>query len=94
MQEDESDHTTGLPKLLRSCNIAVASAVVGAMAQYAWCDQRRREEQKGIALAMQGLKLYNEKRSKEEAAEKLKAVAEEAKQREEALSKKSWYKVW
>jgi hypothetical protein len=31
---------------------------------------------------------------KEENAEKLKAIAEEAKLREERMNKKSWYDIW
>jgi len=83
-----------MPKLLRSCNIAVAAFLAGAVGQYTWCERRRREEQRGIALALQGLKLYNERKAKEENAEKLKAVAEEAKRREEQMNRKSWYNIW
>jgi actin-related protein len=83
-----------MPRLLRSCNIAVGTAFVSAVGMYTWCDQRRREEAKGIDLAMRGLKAYNQKQAREEKEEKLKAIAEEARGREQELSKKSWYKVW
>ena len=88
------DSETGMPKLLRSCNIAVGGWFVGAVGMYAWCDKRRREEQRGIALAMQGLKLYNDRIAKEEKAEKMKAIAEEARLREDQMNKKSWYNIW
>jgi hypothetical protein len=72
----------------------VVACLVGSVGNYYWCDKRRREEQRGIALALQGLKLYNERKANEESAEKLKAIAEEAKLREERMNKKSWYNVW
>lgn len=83
-----------MPKLWRSSHIAVAGCFAGAVGMYAWCDKRRREEQRGIALAMQGLKTYNDRMANEEKAEKMKAIAGEAKLREERLNKKSWYNIW
>jgi hypothetical protein len=58
---------------------------------YAWCESRRKEEQKGIAAAVIGVKVLNEKKARERAA------AEEAAQKatEEARVKnKPWYRVW
>jgi hypothetical protein len=57
---------------------------------YAWCDSRRKEEQKGMAAAVMGMKILNEKKARERAAEEApQKAAEEAREKN-----KAWYKVW
>lgn len=57
---------------------------------YAWCDSRRKEEQKGMAAAVMGMKILNEKKAQERAAEEAaQKAAEEGREKN-----KAWYKVW
>lgn len=82
-----ADLTLGLAAMVMTTNLAVGGFAVTSLAMHYWCDQRRQEEAKGMALAIAGMKMLNEKRSKE------KAEAEEAtKAAAEKLQKKSsWW---
>jgi hypothetical protein len=63
---------------------------------YYWCDQRRKEEARGMALAVQGMKMLHEKKAREKlAAEEAAQAAVAAKAEEEARRRKQqWYRIW
>lgn len=61
---------------------------------YYWCDQRRRQEARNIAIAVQGMKMLHEKKAREKAAEEAAAAAAAAKAEEERKRNHRWYKVW
>jgi len=63
---------------------------LAAMGMYTWCEARRKEEQKGMAAAVMGMKMLKEKKAREQAAEEAAQKAFEQ-QREKD---KPWYKVW
>ncbi|KIW12185.1 hypothetical protein PV08_09461 [Exophiala spinifera] len=81
----------GLSSMLVTTNWAVGGFVLTASGMYAWCERRRREEQRGIAQAVIGMKMLQEKKARERAAAEARA-----KEEEEALKKKNqrWYKFW
>lgn len=54
--------------MLSASNWAVAGFALTSMSMYYWCDQRRREEAKGMAAAVAGMKMLNEKKAREKAA--------------------------
>lgn len=60
---------------------------------YYWCEQRKRKEAQGIAAAMQGLKMLNEKKAREK-AEAAEAEAALLKAEEERKRNQKWYKLW
>lgn len=62
----------------RAANLAAAGFVVVSLGQYTWCESRRREEAKGMALAVIGMKKLQEKRQREKDAEEAKAAAAKA----------------
>jgi hypothetical protein len=78
---------SGLTGMVMTTNLAVAGFAATSMAMHYWCDQRRQEEAKGMALAIAGMKMLNEKKSKEkiEAEEANKAAAEKL------AKKSSWW---
>jgi hypothetical protein len=80
----------GLTAVGTTANWAVGGFTLAACGMYAWCESRRKEEQKGMAAAVIGMKMLNEKKARERAAEEAaqKAV-EQAGEKE-----KPWYKVW
>ncbi|KIW66548.1 hypothetical protein PV04_05872 [Phialophora macrospora] len=86
----------GLSSMLTTANFAVAGFVLSASGMYYWCDQRRREEARGMALAVQGMKMLHEKKAREKsAAEEAARAAAAAKAEEEARTRKQqWYKFW
>lgn len=88
--------TRGLYKLNMTTRWAVGMFAVTACGMHYWCDRRRREEAKGIAAAVTGMKMLHEKKAREE-AEKKKA-AEEAQrikmEEEERKKKETWWKPW
>jgi hypothetical protein len=75
-------------------NWSVAGFSVVASAMYYWCDQRRREEAKGMAMAVVGMKKLHEKKAREKAEAEAAQKAAAAKAEEERLRKQSWYKFW
>ena len=91
-----SDLVTGLSSSLTTSNFAVGGFLVSASAMYYWCDQRRKEEARGMAMAVQGMKMLHEKKAREkEAAEEAARVSAAAKADAEALKRKQqWYKFW
>lgn len=87
----------GLKNIQRTSNFAVGAFAASSVGMFYWCQSRRREEARGMAAAVAGMKMLHEKRAKEEAAEKekQKAAEEARKQAEEKAKKsKSWWKVW
>ena len=82
--------SVGLTGVGATANWAVGAFCLSAGGMYAWCEQRRKEEQKGMAAAVIGMKMLNEKKAKERAVEEAaQKAAEEAEKRN-----KPWYKVW
>ena len=80
----------------RAANFSVAGFAITSLVQYTWCESRRKEEAKGMALAVIGMKKLQEKRQREKEAEEAKAeakaeaerLAEE--QRQKQKQKSSW----
>ncbi|KAK5454359.1 hypothetical protein LTS15_006359 [Exophiala xenobiotica] len=84
----------GLSSMVATTNYAVGAFALTAGGMYAWCEQRRKEEQRGIAQAVIGMKVLQEKRAREKAAEEA-AVAAKAKEAEEERKRNQrWYKFW
>ena len=80
----------GLTAVGTTANWAVGGFALAAMGMYTWCESRRKEEQKGMAAAVIGMKMLNEKKARERAVEEAtKKAAEEAREQS-----KPWYKVW
>lgn len=78
--------------MLMTANYAVGGFALTACGMYYWCQKRRIEEARGMAAAVAGMKILNEKKAREREAEAA-AKAAAAKVEEEQKSKK-WYKVW
>ena len=80
--------------MVATTNYAVGAFVLTASGMYYWCEQRRKEEQRGIAQAVIGMKVLQEKRARDKAAEEA-AVAAKAKEAEEERKRNQrWYKFW
>jgi Protein of unknown function (DUF3767) len=82
----------------RAANFAAAGFVIMSMGQYAWCESRRREEAKGMAMAVIGMKKLQEKRQLEKEAEEAKAAAGKAEAErlaeEQRQKQKSGWSFW
>jgi Protein of unknown function (DUF3767) len=79
----------------RAANIAAAGFAIISLGQYTWCESRRKEEAKGMALAVIGMKKLQEKRQREKEAEEAKKaeaerLAEEQRQKQKQKQKSSW----
>jgi cytochrome c oxidase assembly protein subunit 20 len=86
---------SGLSSTLATANWAVGGFTVAATSMYYWCDQRRREEARGMAVAVQGMKMLHEKKAREKAAAEETARATVAEAEEKARKRKEpWYKFW
>ncbi|KIX02213.1 uncharacterized protein Z518_08152 [Rhinocladiella mackenziei CBS 650.93] len=83
----------GLSGGLVTANFMVAGFTVTACGMYYWCDERRKQEAKGIAAAVAGMKYLQEKRAREKEEEAAQA-AEAAKVEEERKRNRQWYKFW
>lgn len=81
-----------------AANCAVAGFAMMSMGQYAWCESRRKEEAKGMALAVIGMKkLQEKKRLEKEAEEARTAVAAAEAERfadEQRQKRKSGWSFW
>lgn len=84
---------TGVSRSWITANYAVGTFAIASLGMYTWCQSRRREEAKGMALAVAGMKMLHEKKAREEAEEKAKA-SEAAQKLKEEDKNKPWYKVW
>ncbi|KIX94651.1 uncharacterized protein Z520_09697 [Fonsecaea multimorphosa CBS 102226] len=85
----------GLSSMLITTNLAVAGFALSASGMYYWCDQRRREEARGMALAVQGMRMLHEKKAREKAAEEAaRAAAAAAVEEQERKRRAHWYKFW
>ena len=84
---------SGLSSMLVTSNYAVGAFALSASAQYYWCTQRQREENKGMAQAVRGMQMLNEKAARER-AQKQAAEADRLKAEEEQRQNRSWYKFW
>ena len=62
---------------------------------YYWCDMRRKEEQRGIAQAVVGMKMLHEKKAREKkAAEEAAAVLKAKEEEEQRKCNQRWFKFW
>lgn len=77
----------GLASMMTTSHWAVGAFCVTSTGMYYWCDQRRKQEAKGIAAAMAGMKMLNEKKAREKAE----AVEAAKKAHEEKQKKSSWW---
>ena len=81
-----------------AANFAVAGFAVMSMGQYAWCESRRKEEAKGMALAVIGMKKLQEKKRLEKEAEEARAAAAAAEAErfadEQRQKRKSGWSFW
>ncbi|OAG39500.1 hypothetical protein AYO21_06328 [Fonsecaea monophora] len=87
----------GLSSMLITTNLAVTGFALSASGMYYWCDQRRREEARGMAMAVQGMKMLHEKKAREKAAEEAARVATAAAadiEEQERKRRAHWYKFW
>jgi Protein of unknown function (DUF3767) len=79
----------------RAANLAAAGFAIMSIGQYAWCESRRREEAKGMAMAVIGMKKLQEKKYLEKEAEEAReaaamAEAERLKEEQRQKKKSSW----
>jgi biopolymer transport protein ExbB/TolQ len=86
--------STGLSSMLMTTNLAVSAFALTSVGMYTWCLQRQRKEASGIAQAMHGLKLLNEKKAREKAEEEAAAEVARLKAEEEKKRNQKWYKPW
>ncbi|EXJ93730.1 hypothetical protein A1O1_02123 [Capronia coronata CBS 617.96] len=85
----------GLSSIAASANLAVAGFALTASGMYYWCDQRRKEEARGMAAAVVGMRMLHEKKAREKkAAEEAAQAAAAAKAEEERIRSQRWYKFW
>ncbi|RMZ90888.1 hypothetical protein DV736_g1882, partial [Chaetothyriales sp. CBS 134916] len=82
----------GLSSMLLTTNIAVVAFSATSMAMYKWCRDRQQEEAKNMALALNGMRLLNEKKAREkaEAEEAARKAEEERKARPWSSRLKFW----
>jgi hypothetical protein len=85
---------TGLSSMLLTTNLAVTAFALTSAGMYTWCLQRQRKEASGIAQAMYGLKLLNEKKAREKAEEEAAAEAARLRAEEDKKRNQKWYKPW
>lgn len=72
--------------MLATSNWAVGGFCATSSAMYYWCERRRIQEAKSMALAVAGMKMLNEKRAREKAEA---ATAQQAEKEEK--KKSSWW---
>ncbi|RMZ79068.1 hypothetical protein DV737_g3564, partial [Chaetothyriales sp. CBS 132003] len=82
----------GLSSMLLTTNIAVIAFSATAMAMYKWCRDRQREEAKNMALALNGMRMLNEKKARERA--EAEEAARKAEEEMKAGSLSSRLKFW
>lgn len=83
----------GLKATGKAANLATAGFAILSMGQYTWCESRRKEEARGIALAVIGMKKLEEKKQREKQEEEAKVAAAEAEKLAETQrqkQKRSW----
>ncbi|KIW86858.1 uncharacterized protein Z519_12479 [Cladophialophora bantiana CBS 173.52] len=80
--------------MLITTNLAVAGFALSASGMYYWCDQRRREEARGMAMAVQGMRMLHEKKAREKAAEDAARAAAAEIEEQEQKRRGQWYKFW
>lgn len=87
---------TGLHKLNITTRYAVGAFALTACGMHYWCDRRRKEEAKGIAAAVTGMKMLHDKKAKEDAQKKRETDEAERirKEEEERKKKETWWKPW
>ena len=75
-------------------NYAVVSFAVASVGMYTWCENRRREEAKGMAAAVAGMKMLHDKKDREERERKEALALAVKKEEEDRIRNKKWYKPW
>lgn len=85
---------SGLRGMWMTTNWAVGGFSTTALGMFYWCQERRKEEARGMAAAVAGMKMLHEKRAKEDAEQRM--VEEQTKLMEEEarIKQKRWYKPW
>ena len=78
--------------MLLTSNLAVGSFCVTASGMYYWCTKRKQEEARGMAMAVAGMKLLNEKKAREKA--EVEAALKKAEEESKAQSWTSKVKFW
>ena len=86
----------GLILAKRAANFGVVGFVALSTGQYMWCESRRREEARNMAMAVVGMKKLQEKKRREEEAEKAKQAAADAERKaeEERVTRQRSWKFW
>ena len=79
--------------MVATTNYAVGSFAVAATGMYYWCTERQREEARGMAKAVAGMKMLNEKKARERAEEEA-VQAARLKAEMEQKQNQRWYKFW
>lgn len=84
---------SGVKGLFWASQFAVGTFTLVAGGMYTWCQHRRKEEAKGMALAVQGMKMLHEKKRKEEEVLRLKTEEEKIlkQEEEERQKKRRWF---
>lgn len=83
--------------MMMTTNLAVLAFAGTSCGMFAWCNARRREEARGMAVAVAGMKMLNDKKAKEKDEERRRAEEAERLAREleeEKRRNKRWYKWW
>ena len=78
--------------MLLTTNYAVGAFAITSIGMYTWCTSRQREEMKGMAIAVAGMKMLNEKKLKEKAEEEERQKVRE-REEDERRQKQGW-KLW
>jgi hypothetical protein len=80
--------------MLATTNWAVGTFALAASGMHYWCTERQRKEAKGIAAAVAGMKMLNDKKAKERAEEEAAEQAQKLKLAEAQRNSPKWYKFW
>lgn len=83
----------GLRRIHYTTSYSVGTFAVTACGMKVWGDRRQREEAKGIAAAVTGMKMLHEKRDREAKEKKMKEEEDKRRREEEERKRKSW-KWW
>ena len=79
--------------MVATTNYAVGSFAIAASGMYYWCTERQREEARGMAKAVAGMKMLNDKKARERAEEEALQAARTRSELERKQNQK-WYKFW
>jgi Protein of unknown function (DUF3767) len=85
---------TGLVSVVATTNWAVGTFALAASGMHYWCTERQRKEAQGMAVAVAGMKMLNDKKARERKAEEEAAAAVKIKLEDEKKRNQKWYKIW